>query len=82
MLIGAAGFNLKVISNDNSVAELVFSVIKYKVYISTPTARRVENYCCLQFSFFSLGLMRADLSVCRFVGGMKVGSSRRSCKPD
>lgn len=37
------------------------------------------HYCCLQVSFFSLGFERPDLSVCRFVGGMKVGSSRNSC---
>lgn len=33
----------------------------------------------MQLSFFSLGFERPDLSVCRFVGGMKVGSSRNSC---
>lgn len=41
-----------------------------------------SDYCCLHASFLSLGLLRPDLSVCRFVGGMNVGSSRISCEPD
>ena len=41
-----------------------------------------KDHCCLQFSFLSLALGRPVLSVCRFVGGMKVGSSRNSCKPE
>lgn len=40
-----------------------------------------RDYCCLQFSFFSLGFERAALSVCRLVGGMNVASSWRSRRP-
>lgn len=45
--------------------------------IYTPVEQK--RYCCLQFSLFSLGFGRPDLSVCRFVGGTKVGSSGKSC---
>lgn len=86
VLIGVVGreksilaiLSYKVIGNENS--SWADSVLKYINTHSNSTTRR-EVYCCLQFSFFSLGFTRPDLSVCRFVGGMKAGSSRRSCKP-
>lgn len=88
VLVGVAGrenfilviFNFKVISNENS--SWTDSVLKHINMHSNSKMYWKKDYCCLQFSFFSLGLERPDLSVCRFVGGMKVGSSRKSCKPE
>lgn len=63
------------------------SVIKYHTHKHN-SKKKTQNktcqrdYCCLQFSFFSLGFERAGLSVCRLVGGMNVGSSRGSRMPD
>lgn len=73
VLVGGAG-------RENLILCSWTDVYCYIIYIYA-LQQRVENYCCLQFSFFSLGFERADLSVCRFVGGMKAGSSSSSCKP-
>lgn len=40
------------------------------------------HYCCLQVSFLGFCFFTSDFSACRFVGGMKVGSSRKSWKPE
>lgn len=72
-----------VISAQKSEADLIALYKKINCYLHwDSTARQRTNYCCLQFSLFSLGFTPVDLSVWRLVGGMNAGSSRKSCKPD